>query len=270
MSEVANWVGELAVNQDDGDIALGGQVLAANATFAQAFTNGDVVWYAIIDGDNREAGFGTFDAGGNTIARTPQSKFEAGVYSNGTPSALVLSGNAEVYCTFNKGTYDEFIEAIALNTAANGSLVADIAANTADIATLSGRVDATEARLDATETATSDNANSIFDHEGRISILESQNLFVYQYDVDTLLGTLENGAIIYCNSATNVILTMDASLNQGYNIGVIQEGAGQVIIELADGGESIDGHARSGGIDTSMAVIQKTSGVWKLSGTTAP
>jgi len=103
MLKVGNWVGELSTTTGAGSIALGGP-LPGFTTFS---TMGDgQVWYAIVDGDNREAGAGTLV--GNILERTTvYSTIFNGDYNGSNPSPIPLSGLATVFSTFNKTAFDE-------------------------------------------------------------------------------------------------------------------------------------------------------------------
>ena len=75
-----------------GTITLGA-VEAGYQTFAAAgVTNGDVVPYTIVDGNNWEIGTGTYSSTGPTLTRTPSESSSAG-------AAISLSGTAKVFVT---------------------------------------------------------------------------------------------------------------------------------------------------------------------------
>lgn len=76
-----------------GTITLGSAV-TSYLTFADAgVQNGDVVTYAIADGNNREIGRGTYTASGTTLSR------DTVLESTNSGSAINLSGSAEVFIT---------------------------------------------------------------------------------------------------------------------------------------------------------------------------
>ena len=101
---VANWVGQTTTTVGSGNIGLSGNI-AGYAPWS-SIPDG-AVWYAIIDGDNREAGVGTLS--GSTLERTTiYSTLVGGVFSDSLPTPISLSGNASVYCTFNKTAFDDF------------------------------------------------------------------------------------------------------------------------------------------------------------------
>ena len=93
---LANWVKENTTTTGTGTITLGGAVTGFIA-FADALADGDVVFYSVKDGNNRENGIGTFTASGTTLARTKVLEtLVSGVYDNTSPAAITLSGSAEV------------------------------------------------------------------------------------------------------------------------------------------------------------------------------
>jgi hypothetical protein len=67
------------------------------ALFSAAYADGQVVPYAIENGDNKEVGLGTVGAG-NTLARTTVlATLVAGVYDDTSPVAITLAGNSTVH-----------------------------------------------------------------------------------------------------------------------------------------------------------------------------
>lgn len=105
MLKVGNWIGELTTTVGAGTITLGG-ALPGFAGFS-VLGEGNTVWYAIVDGDNRESGIGTYSGG--TLARTtPHASLTNGVYADNGVSPISLSGSANVYCTFNATAFAEF------------------------------------------------------------------------------------------------------------------------------------------------------------------
>lgn len=99
---LANGVKESTATAGTGTVTL--SAVTGFVRFAQAFAVGDLVSYALRDGDNWEWGTGTVGAS-NTLARTYVSaKYESGVYSESPAAGLTLSGAAEVICTEHTGT----------------------------------------------------------------------------------------------------------------------------------------------------------------------
>lgn len=109
MRDVGNWVGELTTTTGTGPITLGGALSGGYVTFDDIGITS--VEYAIVDGDNREAGLGTI-ASGILTRDVIQSTVVNGNYSGNSPSAISLSGLAEVYSTFNRIAYDEMNTAV--------------------------------------------------------------------------------------------------------------------------------------------------------------
>ena len=67
------------------------------ALFSAAYADGQVVPYAIENGDNKEVGLGTVGAS-NTLARTTVlATLVGGVYDDTSPAAISLSGNSTVF-----------------------------------------------------------------------------------------------------------------------------------------------------------------------------
>lgn len=110
----ANGVQETSSTSGTGTLTLAS--VAGFTTFAAVFSPGDLVPYAISNGNNWEWGIGTVGAS-STLARTSVlSKLEAGVYTSGGTTALSLSGTASVYCTLTA----EQIAVIAAGMVTNG------------------------------------------------------------------------------------------------------------------------------------------------------
>ena len=104
-AQVGNWVRETTATSGTGAITLSGAVtgFAAFATIPDG-----LVWYSIGDADDREAGMGTLSSSGTVLTRTTVSAtLVSGVYDDTSPTAITLSGTAEVWCTFNKTAFDE-------------------------------------------------------------------------------------------------------------------------------------------------------------------
>lgn len=107
VATVGNWVGEYTKTTGQGQIVFAGP-LPGFTTFDSIAGDNVDFWYAIVDGDNREAGIGTYS--GNFLDRhTIYSTLVNGQYYGGAANPLDLSGSAEVYSTFNKTAFDEFV-----------------------------------------------------------------------------------------------------------------------------------------------------------------
>ena len=97
MYKAGDWVKEDTATAGTGTVTLTQKT--GFSRFSDVFTVGDIVYYTIQDGDNRETGIGTVSAG-NTLARTTiQATLVSGVYDDTSPTAITLSGNATVYAT---------------------------------------------------------------------------------------------------------------------------------------------------------------------------
>lgn len=111
MANVGNWTVESCSTSGTGDLTLVG-TSTGYARFQDSIPAGQV-WYAIEDGNNREAGIGTFD-GASTITRDDvKVTLVNGVYNDTNPTSIDLSGESTVGCTFNKSAYDELIADVA-------------------------------------------------------------------------------------------------------------------------------------------------------------
>lgn len=108
---VGNWVGEFSNTTGQGDIVFAGPI-QGYTTFASIAGDDVDFWYAIVDGENREAGVGNYNAG--IFKRTTvYSTLINGSYISSGAAPLDLSGAAEIYSTFNKTAFDEFVAHIA-------------------------------------------------------------------------------------------------------------------------------------------------------------
>lgn len=140
MSRVGNWLGENTTTVGQGPISLGGQI-DGYATFS---TLGDgLVYYAIVDGNNREVGIGTI-AAGELQRTTVNATLVDGAYNGVSPDPIALTGTAQVFGTFNKQTFDDLSTRI---TAAQDK--AD--QNEADILVLDTAVSALDTRITQNE-----------------------------------------------------------------------------------------------------------------------
>lgn len=109
---LANGVKETTATIGTGTVTLA--AVPGFVRFSQAFAVGDIVSYAIKDGNNWEWGIGTVGAS-NTLARTVVSAtLVAGTYTASGASAINLSGSAEVFCDLHKASANE----LAINDAA--------------------------------------------------------------------------------------------------------------------------------------------------------
>lgn len=114
MSTVGNWIGEITTTIGTGSIELGGPINPSFVKFSDAVVDLSEVWYAIVDGDNRESGLGTLN--GTNLERTVvHTTLVDGVYLGNTPDPISLSGGAQIYSTFNKAAFDIFYNALVTN-----------------------------------------------------------------------------------------------------------------------------------------------------------
>lgn len=96
---LANWVKQATSTTGTGTITLGA-ASTGYVAFGDQFSDGDVVYYTIEDGNNRESGIGTYTASGTTLSRdTILETLTAGTFDNTSPTALSLSGSAVVSCS---------------------------------------------------------------------------------------------------------------------------------------------------------------------------
>lgn len=120
MAEVGNWIGEVTTTTGTGPVTLGGQL--------DGFASWDnvpdgLVWYTIKDGNNKECGMGTLASGVLTRTTVHATLFN-GTFDDTTPSAISLSGLAEVYSTLTKEGYDELYAGIGVGGVTSSAVVA--------------------------------------------------------------------------------------------------------------------------------------------------
>lgn len=103
---VGNWVIETTSTTGTGALTLTGTE-PGGVTFSDAINVGKV-WYAINEGNNYEAGLGTYNGG--TLERTTvHATLIGGTLNDVNPTAMSLSGAATVKCTFNATAYRELL-----------------------------------------------------------------------------------------------------------------------------------------------------------------
>lgn len=107
MPSVGNWISELTNTTGIGPVTLSGVLTAGLVRFGDVFTS-EQVWYTIENGNNREAGIGTYNPATDVLTRTTiHATLNAGTYNNSSPVAIDLVGPSVVSCTFNTTAFDE-------------------------------------------------------------------------------------------------------------------------------------------------------------------
>jgi hypothetical protein len=92
MGKLYNLARMTTATSGTGTITLGSAV-SGFLTFALAgVLSGDIVSYGIVDGANREVGYGTYTSGGTTLTRNVLN-------STNSNNPISLSGSAEVFIT---------------------------------------------------------------------------------------------------------------------------------------------------------------------------
>lgn len=112
----ANWTLENTATTGTGTITLSGVPSADFVPFSASCADGELVRYAIKDGDNREIGQGVYTLSGNTLSRALiEEKLQAGVLTRYPATGLSLSGTAMVGfgATAQNTAYDSSSQLIA-------------------------------------------------------------------------------------------------------------------------------------------------------------
>ena len=98
---LANWVKQATATTGTGTMTLG-SAETSYVTFGDQFSDGDVVYYSIEDGNDREIGIGTYTVSGTTLSRdTVLETLVSGTFDNTSPAAINLSGSAIVSVSEN-------------------------------------------------------------------------------------------------------------------------------------------------------------------------
>jgi len=93
---IANWVLQATTTTGTGTITLG-TTPAGYVPFSDFCKDGEAIPYTIVDGNNRESGYGRFESATGTLVRQYiHETLVSGVYDNTSPTAISLSGNAQV------------------------------------------------------------------------------------------------------------------------------------------------------------------------------
>lgn len=190
MLKKRNFVKETTTTSGTGTLTL--TAVTGWARFADAYANGDVVPYAIRNGNNREVGWGTVGAG-NTLARTTVlATLVAGVYDDTAPAALTLAGESVVFT----GTFAELFTAAEIAFTPTGALA-------------STDVQAALAELDGDLTA---HVGAADPHAGYVleSLFDANSLLIADVDntplvlpmgASTILARLASGGIVAATPA---------------------------------------------------------------------
>ena len=106
MTVAGDWIIENCSTVGTGPLVLTGS-LTGFGSFASIAADTDLVFYSIeaANGD-KEAGIGTYNSAGNSIARTNiYTTIKSGVYDKTAPTAITLNGGAIVGCTATSETF---------------------------------------------------------------------------------------------------------------------------------------------------------------------
>ena len=93
MAKLYNLARMTTATTGTGTITLGSAATSYLSFSSAGVQDGDVITYAIVDGNNREIGRGTYTASGTTLSR------DTILDSTNAGSAISLSGTAEVFIT---------------------------------------------------------------------------------------------------------------------------------------------------------------------------
>ena len=106
---LSNWAIETCATIGTGNLTLTGAVTTAQTRFRDGLDSGSI-WYTIVDGSSREAGYGQFN-GVDSISRTEiHSTLVNGVYNAVNPQPLVLTGAGVVSGTYNAEAYQRIAD----------------------------------------------------------------------------------------------------------------------------------------------------------------
>lgn len=93
---LASWIKHDTATTGTGTITLGSAV-SGHTTIGDHFADGELVYYSIENGSNRENGIGTFTVSGTTLARTTVLEtLVSGTYDRTSPSAINLASTSTV------------------------------------------------------------------------------------------------------------------------------------------------------------------------------
>lgn len=108
MAKLYNLARMTTATTGTGTATLGSAATSYLSFSSAGVQDGDVVTYAIVDGNNREIGRGTYTATGTTLSR------DTILDSTNAGSAISLSGSAEVFITAAAEDVTTTSKAIAL------------------------------------------------------------------------------------------------------------------------------------------------------------
>jgi hypothetical protein len=109
---LGNGAKETTTTSGTGTVTL--SAVTGSPRFADVFSTGVIVPYAINDGNNWEWGYGTVSAS-NTLARSViLATYVSGTFSRSAPSAITLSGgSSSVYCALLQESVQENMPALS-------------------------------------------------------------------------------------------------------------------------------------------------------------
>lgn len=237
MIKIADFVKEACSTVGTGALVLTGPGDNSSAAFGAVWGPSTRVYYAILDGFNRETGIGVFNGSTQISRDTILTTLESGVYDESDPQPIFLHGEATVAC--------------ALNAAA----LSDIGGSTSD---------AIDVRYDpATDLVSTavDVQNALVDHS--IQIAANEHILNGNFPATSVIynsvddditdevnmqdAMVDHAEAIKTNKDDIVVLDTDVSFRESAMTGLESGGAlvqnGTTIISIAAGnGEIIDSY----------------------------
>ena len=148
-TQAGNWVAESCSTLGTGDIILTGAA-TGQAGFSGAISAG-AVFYSIEDGNNREAGIGTFDGASTIVRGDIRATLVNGNYTKVSPIPISLTGSSVVSCTYNASAYEDVVQ--SANAAAASAVAAAASAAAALVSENAAAADLVLTNADAAATA---------------------------------------------------------------------------------------------------------------------